>query len=215
MSKQQPAHMVEVCTPRFRRMPLVPALEALRDQRRENEVVVTSMGSARDWPKLSQHALDFHYVPSAMGQAQSLGLGIALAQPDRHVIAITGDGSLLMNLGSLVTIAASGARNLTVIVLENGIYEVTGGQQTAAASAQLAPAYVDFAVVALAAGIPSARRFHDLPAWQAGVEQALRLPGPRVLVLSVEPVADYDLPMPKPAMPERVTRFREKLATSK
>lgn len=213
MTAQQPERTVEVCLPRFRRMPLVPALEALRDQRRENEVVVTSMGSAREWPQLSQHGLDFHYVPSAMGQAQSLALGIALAQPDRHVIAITGDGSLLMNLGSLVTIAASGAHNLTVIVLENGIYEVTGGQQTAAASAQLAPAHVDFAVMALAAGIPSARRFHDLPAWQAGVEQALRLPGPRVLVLSVEPVEDFDLPMPKPAIGERVARFRAALSS--
>ncbi|MBX9789085.1 MAG: hypothetical protein K2Y37_09240 [Pirellulales bacterium] len=195
-----------------RRMPLVPALEALRDQRRADEVVVTSMGSAREWPKLSRHPLDFIYVPSAMGQAQSLALGIALAQPDRPVTAISGDGSLLMNLGSLVTLAASGARNLTLVVLENGIYEVTGGQRTVASSPALAPARVDFAALALAAGIPSARRFEELSAWQSAADATLRLPGPRVIVLSVEPVADYELPTPKPAISQRAARLRTVLA---
>ena len=57
------------------RMPLVPALQVLADLRRE-QIVVTTMGSAREWPKLSRHALDFHYVPSAMGQAPMLGLGL-------------------------------------------------------------------------------------------------------------------------------------------
>ncbi len=90
-------------------MPLVPALEVLRDLRRD-QIVVTTMGSAREWPRLSQHPLDFHYIPSAMGHAPMLGLGLALAQPSREVIAFNGDGCMLMSLGCLVTIAASGAR---------------------------------------------------------------------------------------------------------
>ncbi|MGD9647554.1 MAG: thiamine pyrophosphate-dependent enzyme [Pirellulales bacterium] len=213
MSQHSPSKVA--CEPNAHlRMPLVPALEVLRHERRDDEVVVTSMGSAREWPRLSRHELDFHYVPSAMGQAQSLALGIALAQPGRHVIAITGDGSLLMNLGSLVTVSASGATNLTIVVLENGIYEVTGGQQTAAASGGLAPRRVDFAVLSLAAGIPSARRFHDLSQWQEGARLALRLPGPRVIVLSVSPVDDYELPMPTPAMLERVAKLRAALANA-
>ncbi|HEV3340751.1 MAG TPA: thiamine pyrophosphate-dependent enzyme, partial [Pirellulales bacterium] len=114
-----------------RQMPLLPALEVVASLRRE-EIVVATMGSAREWPKLSAHALDFHYLPSAMGQAPLLGLGLALAQPSREVIVFNGDGCTLMNLGCLVTIAAGGATNLSLIVLENGIYEVTGGQPTAA-----------------------------------------------------------------------------------
>ena len=204
---------IEARPTEHRRMPLVPALEVLRDLRRADEVVVTSMGSSREWPKLSRHPLDFHYVPSAMGQAQSLALGIALAQPNRLVIAMLGDGSLLMNLGSLVTLAASGAENLTLVVLENGIYEVTGGQRTAASSPALAPEGVDFAAIAGAAGIQTARRFEELSAWQAAAEVTLRLPGPRVIVLSVEPVADYELPTPQPAIAQRAARLRAALAS--
>ena len=113
------------------RMPLVATLEVIR-RLRTDQIVVTTMGAAREWPKLSQHPLDFHYVPSSMGQAPPLGLGLALAKPQREVLVLNGDGGMLMNLGCLVTIVASGARNITVIVIENGIFEVTGGQQTPA-----------------------------------------------------------------------------------
>ena len=90
-------------------MPLVAALEVLAGLRRD-EVVITTMGAAREWPRLSHHPLDFHYIPSAMGEAPALGLGLALAQPSREVIVLNGDGCMLMNLGALVTIVASGAR---------------------------------------------------------------------------------------------------------
>src|SRR2546423_7588499 len=112
------------------RIPLVSALEVLL-RLRTDQVVVTTMGSAREWPRLSNHPLDFHYIPSAMGQAPSIGLGLALSQPAREVIVFTGDGSLLMNLGCLATLAASGAKNLTLVALDNGVYEVTGGPQNA------------------------------------------------------------------------------------
>src|SRR2546421_140381 len=101
------------------RMSLVAALEVVL-RLRINQIVVTTMGTAREWPRLSNHPLDFHYIPSGMGQAPSIGLGLALAQPEREVIVFTGDGSLLMNLGCLVTLAASGAQNITLIVLDNG-----------------------------------------------------------------------------------------------
>src|SRR5262245_33603291 len=112
------------------RMPLLAALQVLHELRRD-EIVVTTMGSAREWPKLGEHPLDFQYLPSAMGHAPMLGLGLALAQPSREVIAFNGDGGMLMSLGCLVTVAASGATNITVVVLDNGLYEVTGGQRTA------------------------------------------------------------------------------------
>ncbi len=80
------------------RMPLVAALEVLAGLRRD-EIVITTMGAAREWPRLSQHPLDFHYIPSAMGEAPALALGLALALPSREVIVLNGDGCMLMNLG--------------------------------------------------------------------------------------------------------------------
>lgn len=191
------------------RMPFVAALETLRSLRRD-EIVVTTMGSAREWPKLSQHSLDLHYIPSAMGEAPALGLGLALAKPKREVIVLNGDGCMLMNLGALVTIVASGATNLTLVVFENGVYEVTGGQQTAAASAT-GHASVDLAALARAAGFPSVREFGDLETWQRDAAETLRLAGPRFVLLSVERVDDYLLESPGP-MADRLARFQQALA---
>ncbi len=192
-------------------MPLVPALEVLL-KFRQKEIVVTTMGAAREWPRLSQHPLDFHYIPSAMGEAPALGMGLALAKPEREVVVLNGDGCMLMNLGSLVTIVASGARNITLVVLENGIYEVTGGQQTAASTVKHAT--VDFAAMARAAGFASVSRFDTLDAWQSEAETVCRKAGPRFIVLATEPVgAAYHLESPGP-MAERLARFQQALAAS-
>jgi thiamine pyrophosphate-dependent acetolactate synthase large subunit-like protein len=189
-----------------KRMPLLAALEVLAAVRTD-EVVVATMGAAREWPKLSQHELDLQYLPSAMGQAPGLGLGIALAQPGREVIMLNGDGGMLMNLGSLVTLAASGAKNLTLIVLENGLYEVTGGQATAGAGG------VDFAAMARAAGFASAWSFDDLDEWRANVRRCLAALGPRFISLRVEPVgAAYALPAATPVA-ERMQRLRAVLTS--
>lgn len=189
-------------------MPIGEALAVVASLRTD-QIVVTTMGAAREWPKLSQHPLDFHYLPSAMGQAPMLGLGLALAQPTREVIAINGDGSMLMNLGSLVTIAASGARNLTLIVLENGLYEVTGGQATAAAASSQP---VDLVAIARGAGISSAASFDDLDVWRQAAAAALKAPGPRFIVLRVSPVGEsFHLP-PPPSMSEQVARLTRELA---
>jgi sulfopyruvate decarboxylase subunit beta len=190
-------------------MPMADALRVLVPLR-EERIVVTTMGAAREWPKLSQHPLDFHYIPSAMGEAPALALGLALAQRDREVLILNGDGAMLMNLGSLVTIVASGAQNLTLVVLDNGIYEVTGGQQTPAACLP-PPARVDFAGLARAAGFVSVATFNGLEDWQRQAADTLRLNGPRFIVLAVEPVGpDYHLESPGP-IAERVARFQRAL----
>ena len=188
-------------------MPLVPALEVLRDRRRD-QIVVTTMGSAREWPRLSQHPLDFHYVPSAMGHAPMIALGLALAQPAREVIAFNGDGCMLMSLGCLVTIVASGAKNLTLVLLENGVYEVTGGQRTAAAHAE-----VDFASLARAAGFESVDSFATLDEWRAGVDRTMARPGPRFVLLRVARVEEYELSAPGP-MNERIAHFQQALGVA-
>jgi len=119
-------------------MHLVEALAVVRGARGKRDVVITTMAPARDWMAMSKGsmaALDLVLVPSAMGQATSMGLGIALAQPDRRVIVCNGDGSMLMNLGSMVSIVAAAPKNLVLLVFDNGVYEVTGAQVTPGAEA--------------------------------------------------------------------------------
>ncbi|HEY5658162.1 MAG TPA: thiamine pyrophosphate-dependent enzyme [Myxococcota bacterium] len=187
-------------------MPLVPALEILAEIRRPDQIVVTCMGSAREWPKLSQHALDFHYVPSTMGGAVPMGLGLALAQPQREVMVVSGDGALLMSLGSLVTVMDSNAANLSIVLLDNGVYEVTGGQRTAAAQPG-----VDFAGVARAIGYPHVGCFRSLEQWRSGAREILGRRGPRFVSLSVEAVREgYALAPPRP-MKQQLRGLREAL----
>ena len=165
------------------RMPMREAVEVLRNARDPRDIVVPSMGSAREWLSLGPpHDLDFVYVPSAMGHATSVGLGLALAQPDRRVIVLSGDGSLLMNLGSLVTISAQRPRNLVLVVFVNGVYEVTGAQATPLSGA------VDFVAIAKASGITSVFRWSSLEPLQTGIAQALGAAGPTIVVLDVAPV---------------------------
>ncbi len=79
---------------------------------RGQRVVIPTMASVPVWFGLSNQPLDFTYMPSAMGHGPELGLGLALAQPDHGVIVLNGDGSMLMNLGSLVTLAQNPAPGL-------------------------------------------------------------------------------------------------------
>ena len=176
------------------RMSARDALAALHAARGERDVVITTMAPARDWMTFAPHPLDVVFVPSAMGHATSLGLGIALAQPDRRVIVCNGDGSMLMNLGSLASITGAGASNLVLLVFENGIYEVTGGQRTAGAR-------VDFAAVARAAGFTSVYQFSNNADWARQLPSVLAAPGPTFAALTAEPVAG--VPGPKSPGPAR------------
>jgi thiamine pyrophosphate-dependent acetolactate synthase large subunit-like protein len=187
-------------------MPVGPTLQVLADLRDQDQIVVTSQGSAREWPKVCEHPLDFHYIPSAMSGNIPLGLGLALAQPHRHVLAFTGDGSLLMNLGSLVTIVASGAKNLTVVLVDNGVYEVTGGQKTAASDRD-----VDFAGFARAAGFPTVGHFDRLDSWRREAAGLLQRPGPRFVSLVVDAMRENYLLDPPCPIVEQVARLRAAL----
>ena len=103
-------------------------LEALAGCVDRETVVVTAFGdSTRDWANVGDRDLNF-YLLGGMGHASSLALGIALAVRPRRVVCCETDGGILLNLGSLVTIAGSGAENLSLIVFNNGCYESSGGQ---------------------------------------------------------------------------------------
>jgi phosphonopyruvate decarboxylase len=102
-------------------------LAALAQVRREDEVVLATMNPAFLWPALSDSPRDYCYV-APMGSLSALGLGLALARPDLRIWMIDGDGSLLMSLGSLVTIGGQAPKNLVHIVIDNDGYAMTGGQ---------------------------------------------------------------------------------------
>jgi thiamine pyrophosphate-dependent acetolactate synthase large subunit-like protein len=182
------------------------ALEVVARHRGER-MVVTTMSSVATWPEFSDSALDFHYIPSAMGHGPALGLGLALAQPGRGVIVLNGDGCTLMSLGSLVTLAANPA-DVYLLILDNGLYEVTGGQPTAGTGR------VDFAAVARGAGIQRVYAFDELTAWQAGAAEALSGPGPVAVWLKVEGRLGQKTPKAPRPMAEQIARLRQALGVS-
>ncbi|MBI2991130.1 MAG: hypothetical protein HYY47_03190, partial [Deltaproteobacteria bacterium] len=93
---------------------------------RKDEVVAAVWKAAHEWIHISPGDLNYTFV-GAMGQGASHALGLALARPDKRIIVLDGDGSLLMNLGCLVTIANVAPRNFIHCLCENGIYETNGG----------------------------------------------------------------------------------------
>jgi sulfopyruvate decarboxylase subunit beta len=197
-------------------MDLVGALRVLHAARRPEDVVIAAMGAAREWMKLGGHPLDWIFVPSSMGQATSLGLGLALARPDRRVIVLNGDGGLLMNLGSLVTTTACAPANLVILVFDNGVYEVTGAQPTPAApEGRSDRARIDFAELARASGFHSVFRFATLAEWTAGLPDLLAAAGPSIAVLDVASMPQAKGPRSPGPAPERARAFMAALAAGK
>ena len=195
-------------------MDLLSVLRTLHDVRTD-EVLLTSMGNGREWQQFEPHPLDFVHVPSSMGQTQSWGLGIAIAQPSRRVVACCGDGSLLMNLVSLVTIANVAPANFTLLVFDNGVYEVTGGQSTPASNIdQLIGQQIGFARLAEECGFRHTERITTLDEWQRRAETLLKSVGPVCAVLEVAPqTKDYSVRSPgRPK--ERVREFAATLQES-
>ena len=129
---------------------------------KREEAVVGGIGNTNfDLWAVGQRPQNF-YMLGSMGLAIPIALGVALAQPQRHIVALEGDGSLLMQLGCLTTIAALAQKNLTMVIMDNGLYQITGAQPTPAAS------IADFVAIARGAGIAKS-------AWAADEEDFDRL----------------------------------------
>jgi thiamine pyrophosphate-dependent acetolactate synthase large subunit-like protein len=184
-------------------MTLREALAVLAAHRGER-IVVTTMSPIGVWRGLSDTPLDFAYIPSAMGHAPALGLGLALAQPERGVIVVNGDGCMLMSLGSLVTLANTPA-DVFLLIIDNGQYEVTGGQPTAGAG------HADFAGLARGAGIKRVYAFDTVEAWRTGAAEALTGKGPVTVVLKVQGLLGQKTPRPPRPMGEQIARLRKAL----
>ena len=152
--------------------------KALLADRRATLVVAGLGSTAWDVTAAGDHPLTFP-LWGAMGGAVAIGLGLALAQPGRRVLVITGDGDMLMGLGSLATVAVQQPANLAIVVFDNERYGETGMQPTHTAHG------VDLAGMAQAAGIAVSGTVHD----QAALEDALPLiraaPGPLFYAIKV------------------------------
>jgi sulfopyruvate decarboxylase subunit beta len=165
---------------------MLSALDALRvvEEARNGAVVVTTMMANRLWRRVSQSPKLDLPVGGAMGKASSIGLGLALAQPERKVIIVDGDGSLLMNLGSLVTIASKAPTNLYHLVLENGVYAITGGQPVPGAGR------FNLAGMAREAGYRLVDGFAALEEFAAHASRLFNETGPVFVSLKIEPEVD-------------------------
>src|SRR5688572_678511 len=114
---------------------------------KHEEAVIGGIGNSNfDLYAAAKRPQNF-YMLGSMGLAAPIALGVALAQPNRRVFALEGDGSLLMQLGALTTIATLAPKNLTMVVMDNGIYQITGAQPTPGA------AVADIVAIALASGL--------------------------------------------------------------
>jgi len=137
----------------------------------DTDIVLPVYSAAFDWIDIRPHPLNY-LSHGAMGLASSHALGLALGRPDRRIIVLDGDGSLLMNLGSLVTIAAAAPPNLFHFVCHNGTYEANGGHPIPGRD------QVDFCGFARSAGYPTVHEFSDLKIFEQQVGALLSEPGP-------------------------------------
>ena len=155
---------------------------------RGEAIVVSTYTSAFEWREISPNGLNYFSV-GAMGQASSHALGLALGLPDHKIIVLDGDGSLLMNLGGLVTMAEAAPLNLVHFVAENGCYEANGSHPIPGQNR------VDFAGLARAAGYAEVFEFDGLNRFAAELPAVLSAPGPVFATLKIvaaeAPELDY------------------------
>jgi sulfopyruvate decarboxylase subunit beta len=170
----------------------IDALRAVYSKLKQT-IVITIMGATSAELQSLGHQPNFFYLQHAMGLASSIGLGIALSRPELRVVVLDGDGSILMNLGSLTTLARYRPKNLIHIVFDNESLLSVGGFPTATATGS------DIAGMAAAAGVPRTATVGTLDEFVAAFDDALAADQLTTLVAKVEakgpPVFLTDLPM--------------------
>jgi phosphonopyruvate decarboxylase len=156
----------------------------LLDSKRDGAIFVATMNANNvhfGLPTVtSNEKLDFP-VSGAMSKAGDVALGLALAQPDRKILCLDGDGSLLMNLGAMVTISNKAPKNLVHVLFNNNVYAVTGGQPIPGSE------QVDWEDMAKSAGYAKVLSFDNLEDMANGIDEALSAVGPVFVHLLVKP----------------------------
>ena len=144
------------------------------------EAVIGGIGNTNFDLWAAGHRPQNFYMLGSMGLAFPIALGVALAQPDRRVIALEGDGSLLMQLGALSTVASLRPKNLTMIVMDNGIYQITGSQPTPAA------AVADIVAIAVGSGLAKSAWAADEEDFERLVESSLAASEPNLIAVRID-----------------------------
>jgi thiamine pyrophosphate-dependent acetolactate synthase large subunit-like protein len=149
-------------------------------QLKHDEAVIGGIGNANfDLWASGQRPQNF-YMLGSMGLTIPIALGVAIAQPKRHVIALEGDGSLLMQLGCLATVAMRAPKNLTIVVWDNGIYQITGNQPTASAST------ADLIAIARGSGLAKSAWAADEDDFDRLFTAALKDGGPTLIAARID-----------------------------
>ena len=175
---------------------------------RGDAVCVPTMTTSPAWRTLAPDDLSIGCV-GFMGGASSLGLGLALATPKRRVIVFDGDGSLLMQLGSLATIAGAAPRNLTHLIFKNGVYHTSGAQEIPGGLS------VDFVTMAKGAGYRKAYAVTELDDFKRRLPSMLTDEGPLLVELHTG-LADKTPMTDRSGVPfhQQVDNLRARLTTA-
>jgi len=177
---------------RMSRLELTRRLVARLDA---GEAIVAGIGNTNfDLAAAARDRPENFYMMGSMGLATSIALGVALAQPERRVFALEGDGSLLMNLGALSTVAASAPENLTIVVWDNESYQITGNQPTATAQA------TDLVATARGAGIEASAWAANEEDFERLVERARHGAGPFLIAARIDDAAGAGRPERDPVL---------------
>jgi len=166
--------------PNTKRMNRAELTQRLVAKLKNDEAVIGGIGNSNfDLWASGQRPQNF-YMLGSMGLACPIALGVAIAQPKRKVVAIEGDGSLLMQLGALATIAAVKPANLTIVVMDNAVYQITGAQPTATAHG------ADLVAIARGAGIVNSAWAADEADFDQLFTAALEKGGPSLIALRID-----------------------------
>ena len=149
-------------------------------QLKHDEAVIGGIGNTNfDLWEAGQRPQNF-YMLGSMGLAFPIALGVAIAQPQRHVVALEGDGSLLMQLGCLTTVAVQAPKNLTMVMWDNGVYQITGSQPTAS------QATADIVAIARGAGLANSAWAADEDEFERLMARALEGGGPSLIAARID-----------------------------
>ena len=147
---------------------------------RNEEAVIGGIGNTNFDLWSAGHRPQNFYMLGSMGLAIPIAFGVALAQPHRHVVALEGDGSLLMQLGALSTIATLKPKNLIMIVMDNGIYQITGAQPTPAAG------IADIVAIATGSGLANSAWAADEEDFERLVDEAMSASEPSLIAVRID-----------------------------
>jgi thiamine pyrophosphate-dependent acetolactate synthase large subunit-like protein len=171
------------------------------------EAVIGGIGNTNFDLFAAGHRAQNFYMVGSMGLACPIALGVALAQPQRGVIALEGDGSILMSLGCLATIAMVKPKNLTVIIMDNGLYQITGKQPTATKDT------ADIVEIAIGAGIANSSWVRDEAHFDQLVDRAFEVGGPTLIAVKIDDQPGIGQTVRDPALIR--SRFMKGLGTGR